>query len=205
MIFELQNGKKEGEICTFAMRNSDNIMISLPIHPLHDFEFCPHCGSKRFLNNDERSRRCEDCGFTYYANASASTVAVIINDRDELLVVRRAKDPAKGTLDLPGGFIDPAETAEEGMRREVLEETGAECEVGELLFTLPNAYPYSGHVVYTCDLFFRVKLADDAVLKAADDAADLFWVPLHEVHPELFGLKSISKGVERVLAERSHR
>ena len=174
-------------------------MVPLPFHPLQDFCFCPHCGSKRFLDNDERSRRCADCGFTYYANASAATVAVIINARGEMLVARRAKEPAKGTLDLPGGFIDPGETAEEGMRREVLEETGADCIVHELLFTLPNTYPFSGHVVHTCDLFFRVEIAEDAVLRAADDAAELFWLPLSEVRPELFGLKSISEGVAYIL------
>lgn len=174
-------------------------MVPLPSHPLQDFIFCPHCGSKRFLYNDERSRRCEDCGFTFYPNASAATVAVIINARGEMLVVRRAKEPAKGTLDLPGGFIDPGETAEEGMRREVLEETGADCIVHELLFTLPNTYPFSGHVVHTCDLFFRVEIAEDAVLRAADDAAELFWLPLSEVRPELFGLKSISEGVAYIL------
>ncbi|GAE84850.1 Nudix hydrolase family protein [Bacteroides reticulotermitis JCM 10512] len=40
------------------------------------------------------------------------------------MVCRRGKNPAKGTLDLPGGFIDIAETGEEGVAREVLEETG---------------------------------------------------------------------------------
>ena len=69
----------------------------------------------------------------------------------------------------------------------------------ELLFTLPNTYPFSGHVVHTCDLFFRVEIAKDAVLRAADDAAELFWLPLSEVRPELFGLKSVSEGVAYIL------
>ncbi len=82
-------------------------------HPLHIFSHCPKCGSARFTDNDERSRRCEDCGFVYYLNASGSTVALIENSRGEWLVTRRAKSPAKGTLDLPGGFTDIGETVEE--------------------------------------------------------------------------------------------
>ena len=45
----------------------------------------------------------------------AATVALILNGRNELLVCRRAKEPAKGTLDLPGGFIDMTETGEEAL------------------------------------------------------------------------------------------
>ena len=93
-------------------------------HPLSLFKFCPRCGSAQFAISDGRAKRCADCGFTYYQNASASTVAVIFNTRGELLTARRALEPARGTLDLPGGFVDPGETLEEGCRREVREETG---------------------------------------------------------------------------------
>ena len=84
-------------------------------HPLEKFRFCPVCGSPDFQVHNEKSKVCRACGFTYYMNPSAATVAVIINDNDELLVVRRAKEPAKGTLDLPGGFSDFDETSEEGV------------------------------------------------------------------------------------------
>ena len=93
------------------------------IHPFDTFHYCPKCGGK-FEEHNEKSYRCEQCGFVYYFNPSAATVAVIVNERDELLVCRRAKEPAKGTLDLPGGFCDMYETAEEGVAREVREETG---------------------------------------------------------------------------------
>ena len=93
-------------------------------HPLSQFKYCPKCGSIHFEINNEKSKRCTDCRFVYYFNPSAATVALIMNEQNELLVCRRAKDPAKGTLDLPGGFIDMAETGEEGVRREVKEETG---------------------------------------------------------------------------------
>ena len=92
-------------------------------HPLDLFQYCPECGSSHFEVNNEKSKKCTDCGFVYYFNPSSATVALILNDQNELLVCRRAKEPAKGTLDLPGGFIDMNETGEEGVAREVLEET----------------------------------------------------------------------------------
>ena len=75
-------------------------------HPLAQFLYCPECGSSHFEVNNEKSKKCADCGFVYYFNPSAATVALILNEKNELLVCRRAKEPAKGTLDLPGGFID---------------------------------------------------------------------------------------------------
>ena len=73
-------------------------------HPLAQFLYCPECGSPHFEVNNEKSKKCTDCGFVYYFNPSSATVALILNEKKELLVCRRAKEPAKGTLDLPGGF-----------------------------------------------------------------------------------------------------
>ena len=120
-------------------------------HPLELFKYCPECGSAEFHVKDEKSKRCSDCGFVYYFNASAATVAFILNAKGELLVCRRAKEPKKGTLDLAGGFIDRFETAEEGVAREVLEETGLEVTETVYQFSLPNTYLYSGFLVHTLD------------------------------------------------------
>ena len=108
------------------------------MHPLHLFKYCPECGSAHFEINNEKSKHCADCGFTYYFNPSAATVAFILNHKNELLVCRRGKEPAKGTLDLPGGFIDMAETGEQGVTREVFEETGLTVTETHYLLSLPN-------------------------------------------------------------------
>lgn len=46
-------------------------------HPLDKFRYCPVCGSERFEVNNVKSKKCQACGFTYYMNPSAATVAVI--------------------------------------------------------------------------------------------------------------------------------
>ena len=169
-------------------------------HPLTLFRYCPKCGSPRFEVHNFKSKQCADCGFTYYFNSSAATVALITNERGELLVCRRAKDPAKGTLDLPGGFIDLHETGEEGVAREVREETGLEVLKAEYLFSLPNLYLYSGFEVHTLDLFFRCTVAGTTHFHAMDDVADAFFLPFADIRPEDFGLGSIRKGLQRWLA-----
>ena len=171
-------------------------------HPLEKFRFCPVCGSEHFEENNFKSKKCRDCGFVYYANICAATAAFIVNDRDELLVVRRAKDPAKGTLDLPGGFCDMYETVEEGMRREIKEETGLDVIDIQYLFSSPNVYMYSGLGVHTVDMDFLVRVHGDAIaVTAADDATEAQWIPINIVNPAEFGLTSIRNAVIRFLAE----
>ena len=138
---------------------------------------------------------CENCGFEYFVNPSAATVAFILNSEGELLVERRKREPAKGTLDLPGGFADMDETAEQGVAREVLEETGLTVTHVQYLFSLPNKYRYSGIDIPTLDMFFRCEVSDVSTLRADDDAAEVLWVPLHEIHTEQFGLRSIRQGL----------
>ena len=173
-------------------------------HPLELFQFCPKCGSSDFEIHNALSRHCNKCGFTYYQNPRASTAAFIMNGKGELLVARRAKEPAKDTLDLPGGFVDNNETAEQGMVREILEETGLHLSADNVkyLFSIPNVYHYSGMDIHTLDLFFLCRIEEEEVpVEAADDAGELAWVPLREVYVERFGLHSIRQAIHRFLVE----
>ena len=153
-------------------------------HPLELFRYCPKCGSELFEVHNIKSKHCSNCGFTYYQNPSSATAAFILNSKGELLVVRRAKDPAKGTLDLPGGFVDNDETGEQGIIREIKEETGLDVKNIEYLFSSPNGYMYSGMGVHTLDMDFLVRVHCDAIpIKASDDAAEAIWIPINKVNP----------------------
>ena len=158
-------------------------------HPLDLFQYCPECGSSHFEVNNEKSKKCTDCGFVYYFNPSSATVALILNDQNEL-------------LDLPGGFIDMNETGEEGVAREVLEETGLKVQQAVYQFSLPNIYIYSGFPVHTLDMFFLCTVEDISHFSAMDDVSDSFFLPLSEINPEDFGLDSIRRGLKKFLSDR---
>ena len=171
------------------------------MHVLDKFKFCPVCGSPNFEINNIKSKKCKDCGFSYYLNASSATVALIVNEKDELLVVRRKNDPGKDMLDMPGGFVDMDETGEEAMAREVKEETGLEATEVSYQFSYPNTYLYSGFIVHTLDMFFKVKVKDLSHVEAMDDAAAYYWIPFSEIDIDKFAFDSIKKGLTRFLMD----
>lgn len=140
-------------------------------HPSEVIKYCPRCGSMKFPAVDFKSFKCEECGFHFFINSAAAVAALIINDKNELLLTYRAFEPCKGMLDLPGGFIDPGEAAEVALRREVKEELNLEIAEMQYLGSFPNEYIFSGYSVFTTDLGFICKVKDFRPISSNDDVA----------------------------------
>ena len=172
------------------------------MHPLDKFKYCPVCGADNFTENDDKSKKCHKCGFRYYLNAVSAVAGFIVDDNNRLLLCRRAKEPLKGTLDLPGGFVDIGETAEDAIRREVKEELNLHPDSIRYLFSIPNEYLYSGFNVRTLDMFFMIKISDLSILTAKDDVAQAMFIPFDQININSIGLKSIKIAVEKFLASR---
>lgn len=103
------------------------------------------------------------------------TVDAIMQKGSRVLMVRRKKDPFKDMLALPGGFINEGETAEDAMKREVLEETSLEVEPIEILGVYSD--PARDPRRHTLTVVF-VAIITGGSEKACDDAAGLEWVEL---------------------------
>lgn len=170
---------------------------------LERFKYCPVCGSSHFETNSEKSKLCRSCGFEYFINPSAATAAFIMNERGELLVERRKREPAKGMLDLPGGFCDMDENIVQGLRREVREETGLKVVSERFVMSCSNVYLYSGVEIPTMDLFFECEVTAGEEPVAMDDAAECMWIPLREIRIEQFGLRSVRQALYEFIEQKS--
>ncbi|HZV26654.1 MAG TPA: NUDIX domain-containing protein [Acidothermaceae bacterium] len=106
----------------------------------------------------------------------AAVGAIAVRD-GALLLIRRGHAPSRGRWSLPGGRVEPGETAREALVREMAEETGLTVEVGELVGEVVRPGP--NEVTYRIQDFRVTPVGDDAV--AGDDALDVEWVPLADV------------------------
>jgi len=121
------------------------------------FNYCPSCGAKDILFDGVKKFDCKVCSFTFFQNVAAA-VAVILEYDKKILLSRRGEEPGKGKLDLPGGFVDPKESAEDAVKREIKEELTIEIGNLEYLGSFPNIYEYKNVVYNVCDLLFYSRI-----------------------------------------------
>jgi 8-oxo-dGTP diphosphatase len=103
--------------------------------------------------------------------------AIIKDDLGRMLLILRGHDPGKGLWSIPGGRIEPGETGEEAVVREVREETGLEVTCGRLLGSVERP-GHAGDVIVISD-FIAIVVGGE--LAAGDDAADARWVTARQL------------------------
>lgn len=109
------------------------------------------------------------------------SVAAIIIEDGNILLIRRGREPSKGKWSIPGGRMEWGESLADAVKREVLEETGLEIEPGAIAgvydLIIPNGDEIEYH--YVIIDYYGKKVGGE--LAAADDAADARWVPIAEL------------------------
>ena len=99
--------------------------------------FCPGCGNQLVKKDVEGKLRktCESCGFVHWNNPLPVAVILIPHRDGGFVFVKRKKNPRAGYFALPGGYVDPYESALAAAIREAKEETGLDIVIDRLLFT----------------------------------------------------------------------
>lgn len=176
------------------------------MHPLDKFQFCPSCGSNKFQEHSTSSKKCANCGFEFFKNPAPAVAGFIFNNKNQLLITKRGKDPAINTWDLPGGFVDLNEQIEQAMIREAKEELNIDIKIKKFLFSLPNNYMYSGFNVQTIDAFFLCTTEDyDKIEREKEEISDFMFVDIDKLNPDEFGLESIRKAVKMLIEENKDK
>lgn len=167
--------------------------------PQHIYSYCPKCGKKGFKYQEDNSFACGECSLHVYVNAAAAVAALIVNSKGELLLTRRAINPHKGMLDLPGGFVDILETAEQAVVREIKEELGVNITKLNYFTSYPNEYLFGGVTVFTLDLAFvcEVDAIDD--LQPKDDVSACEYYKLQQIPMNEIGSISMQSIIKKYI------
>ena len=94
-----------------------------------DPTYCPRCATALEPRPEHQTMRptCPSCGFIWYRNPVPAAGVLIVSD-GRVLLVRRKFEPRAGDWCIPAGFMEAGETPEEGIAREVGEETSLTVE-----------------------------------------------------------------------------
>lgn len=120
---------------------------------------------------------CPECGFVDYANPKPTASALVLDDEGRIMFSRRARDPAAGKFDLPGGFVEEGEHPLDCVHRELREEAGIGLRDTEFFGVFMDWYGVGKRLVSTLNLYWSARIADGTPTPA-DDVAELrFFAP----------------------------
>lgn len=137
--------------------------------------FCGRCGSRNRQVPGERCMRCPECGLDSYARISPSMI-VLVTRGDEILLARSPRF-VSGMYSTLAGFVEPGESAEECVAREVLEEVGIQVRDPQYLGSQSWPFPHS------LMLGFHAEYAGGEIVPQADEIEDAAWFPLDRLPP----------------------
>lgn len=108
-------------------------------HWHHTHQFCGICGSATQILQNERARRCVNCGNTTYPRISPAVIMAVTKGNKILL--GKQKGRGLNMFSVLAGFVEPGETLEQCVAREVKEETGIEIQNIQYFGSQPWAFP----------------------------------------------------------------
>ena len=139
--------------------------------------FCAHCGARSRVTAAGWRRECDDCGTQHFPRTDPVVIMLAV-DGDYCLLGRQPRFP-KGMYSALAGFVEPGETIEEAVRREIHEEAGIACDVVGYVASQP--WPFPASLMIGC----LARATSRDILIDGQELEDARWFHRDEVH-EMF-------------------
>ena len=157
--------------------------------------FCGRCGAATQPMTDQRARHRPQCGLDAYPRLAPAVIVLVERDDGRVLLARNASftEPFYSCL---AGFVEPGETLEEAVRREVREEVGIELRDIGYFGSQPWPFPHSLMIGFTA------RLASGEVRPDGQEITEAAWFPPSDL-PRLPGEISIARALIEAWRGRS--
>lgn len=142
-----------------------------------DHQFCGRCAAPMRTLPTERAKLCPDCGLTSYPRLSPAIIVAVTRtgaEGEEILLARNHRFPP-GRYSVLAGFVEPGESLEECVHREVREEVGVEVDAIRYFGSQPWPFPHS------LMLGFTARWAGGDIRLEESEIADARWFGVAEL------------------------
>jgi len=148
-------------------------------HTHYKSDYCKSCGSKTNYKDIDGVLRshCNNCDYIDFADPKVVAVAIVVNENNELLLIKRNIEPAIGEWAFPSGYIDKGEAVEDAAIREAKEESNLDISLAKLVGVYSNTGNPVILIVYSAS-------ARSGKEKPGPETQDVRWFKLDKL-PEL--------------------
>lgn len=161
-----------GEAATYAAARS-----VLDWHVRH--RFCAKCGTGTAMFRAGWARKCPNCATEHFPRVDP--VVIMIAEHDGRALLGRGKGWPPGRYSALAGFLEPGESIEEAVAREIAEEAGVR--VGRVRYVASQPWPFPSSLMIAC----VAEAEDDAITLDVNELEDAMWVPREMVRAVLRG------------------
>lgn len=145
------------------------VTAAVALHQWHrGHTHCPRCGTATVNALAGWERHCPADGTAHYPRTDPAVIVVIVDEQDRILLARQHVWPER-RFSLVAGYVEPGETAEQAVAREVLEEVGIDVGVPEFLGSQPWPFPASLMLCY------RVAAVSNTIAVDGVEIAEAAW------------------------------
>jgi NAD+ diphosphatase len=151
-------------------------------------QFCGVCATRMAKADGERAVKCPKCGHVAYPRI-APAMMVLVKKEGAILLARNVAVPAGGRMSALAGFVDPGESVEDAVHREVFEEVG--LFVKDLRYFSSQSWPFPGSLM----IAFAAEYAGGDIKVDPAEIAEARWFAAGDTLPELPPPQSISRAL----------
>ena len=144
------------------------------LHWRRNHLFCGHCGSLTLAEQGGTRLGCPQCGLQHFPRTDP-VVIMLVHHQGRALLARGTRFPGRRLFSALAGFIEPGESAEEAVAREVMEETGVA--LGRISYHSSQPWPYPGSLM----LGFHAEATSTALTLDPAEIAEAHWLTPEEI------------------------
>ncbi|MDG6078563.1 NAD(+) diphosphatase [Erythrobacter litoralis] len=143
--------------------------------------FCAQCGGTTRIAKGGWQRTCENCGADHFPRTDPVTIMLV--EHDGRMLLGRGKGWGEGRFSALAGFVEPGESLEEGVAREVLEESGIVIRPKNVRYVASQPWPFPSQLMIGCHAFAET----DDITRDETELDEIRWFSRDEVAASLSG------------------